>query len=251
VDAQTQIIALLILLIAFVVNALVRRREAGPMRPIGAITALPTMTGESIESSRPLHVALGQATIGDDSTLLTMVGKEFIYYLTRRVAVGDTPPIFSVADSAALPLALATMRRAYGDENRSQPFNVAMGRWYPSGTKSLAYAAAIMAMQVDDQVTGNMLTGRFGVELALILDASNRQNRPSIAVSDLLTGQAVAYVLAQEALIGEEIFAAAGYLSDDVRLANRNIITDYLRYVLVLAIIALAIAVPLLDAAGS
>ncbi len=251
-DAQTQFIGLVVIGVIFIVNALGgRRRQATPLRRISAFEALPTMSGESIEASRPVHVSLGNATLGDDTTLLALVGKEFIYYLTRRVAIGDTPPLFTVADTAALPLALSTLRRAYSDEDRLEAYNFSVARWYPSGAKSLAFAAALMTMQSDDQVTGNVLTGRYGTELALILDASNRRDRPSIAVSDLLQGQAVAYALAKDALIGEEIFAAPGYLSDDVRLINRNVIFDYLRYLLIIVIVAIAIGLPLFELLGS
>ena len=116
----TQAIALTIILVTFVVNALVRLRERQPLRPISAFDTLPKMTGESIEASRPLHVSLGAATIGDESTILAMVGKEFIYYLTREVAIGDAPPIFTVASPAAVPLALSTLRRAYAQEGHTQ-----------------------------------------------------------------------------------------------------------------------------------
>lgn len=240
----TQAIALMIILVTFVINALVRRRERPPLRPISAFDALPKMTGESIEASRPLHVSLGAATIGDESTILAMVGKEFIYYLTREVAIGDAPPIFTVASPAAVPLALSTLRRAYAKEDRLNVYSPINTRWYPSDQKRLAFAAAIMAMQADDEVSGNALVGRYGAELALILDASNRYDRPSIAVSDNLTGQAVAFALAQEALIGEEIFAAPAYLSKDFSEIQRVMTTDVLRYALIAAIVALAIVLP-------
>lgn len=235
-DTTTQAIALIIILITFVLNALVRRRQRTPMRPIKAFDAIPDMTGESIEASRPLHVSIGAASLGEETTIVTLVGREFIYYLTREVAIGDAPPIFTVADTAAIPLAMATLQRAYTDENRTDAFTRLSTRWYPSQSRTLAFAAAITAMQNDDQLSGNVLTGRYGAELALILDASNRYDRPSIAMSDLLAGQAVAVAMSKEALIGEEVFAAPGYLSDDVRLVNRNLVTDGMRYVLIAAI---------------
>lgn len=244
-DASIQLFALITLIITFVVNALVRRTPP-PQRPIRALEALTNMTGESIEASRPLHVSLGQASLGNDSTLLSMVGKEFIYYLVREVSVGDTRPIFTVAETAAIPLALSTLRRAYEDEKRPNWFHAENGRWYPSGARSLAYAAAIMAMHEDDQVSGNMLVGRYGTELALILDISNRKGKPSFAVSDSLEGQAIAYALANEVLIGEEVFAAPAYLSHDNKLLNRNTSMDILRYLLVLTIIVLAILSPIM-----
>ncbi|MDQ7025576.1 MAG: hypothetical protein Q9P01_04185 [Anaerolineae bacterium] len=244
-EATTQFTALILILLVFILNALVRRHDRAQMRRIRAFAIVPQITGESIEANRPLHVSLGGATIGGDTTLLALVGKEFIYYLTREVVIGDASPIFTVSDTTALPLTMDTLRRAYNAEGRSDAFLALSGRWYPSGNR-LAFAAALMTMQADDQVSGNVLTGRYGAELALVLNASNRHKKGSIAVSDRLDGQAVAYALATEALIGEEIFAAPGYLSDDVSLTNRNIVLDRVRWLLILVLIGIPILRPLL-----
>jgi hypothetical protein len=221
------------------VNAVQERRGKIPFRRITAFEALPQLLGESIEASRPLHVSIGSATIGDESTILALASSEFIYYLTRQVAIGDAAPLFTVSEGAAVPLALDTLRRAYAHEGRSKQFNGFSARWYPAGKRSLAFAAALMTMQTDDKLSGNVLVGRFGLEIALVLDAAYQKKRRTIATSDQLEGQAVAYALADEALIGEEVFAAAGYLGDNKNLRYRNLILDTMRGLTIAAIIAL------------
>jgi hypothetical protein len=245
VDLVQQVFAFLIILFALIasvlipfVNALLQRRgERGPLRHIAAFEALPLIVGESIEASRPLHVSIGSATIGDESTILALAGSEFIYYLTREVAIGDASPIFTVSEGAAVPLALDTLRRAYNDENRNRQFNGFAARWYPAGKRSLAFAAALMTMQADDKLSGNVLVGRHGMELALVLDTAYRKKRHTIASSDLLEGQAVAYALADESLIGEEIFAAAGYLGKSKNPYYRTLTLDFMRAAIVVVII--------------
>lgn len=243
-----QLAILLIILLAFLLNgivpfvsAIVQRRERAPLRRIAAFEALPKMLGESIEASRPLHVSLGSASIGDQSTVLSLAASEFIYYLTRQVAIGDASPLFTVSEGAAVPLAMDTLRRAYAHENRSKQFNVFGARWYPAGKRSLAFAAALMSMQADDKISGNILLGSYGSELALILDAAFQKKRQSIASSDLLEGQAIAYALADKTLIGEEVFAAAAYLGQERDLHFRVMTLDALRWLTVIGIIAIAI----------
>ena len=53
-----------------------------------------------------------------------------------------------------------------------------------------------------------MLNGNFGPEIALVLEAAARKRRSSIAGSVDLDEQAVAYAIADRALIGEELFVA-------------------------------------------
>lgn len=236
-----QALGLVILLVVFVANAVVRRREQPPLRPIDAYAKLPEVTAQSIEAGRPLHLSLGSATVGDESTLLAIVGAEFLYYLTREVAIADKSPIITVSDGAAVPLAMDVLRRAHNDEQRPRGFKAFNTRWYPQGSRSLAFATAIMALAGDDRTGLNVLTGSHGIEIALMLDPSNRRNLPSIAVSNQLEGQAVAYAISDYPLIGEEIFAASGYLSDNLKWAKRNLVLDLLRWLLAIAIIALLI----------
>lgn len=236
-----------IILLAFIVNAVARVTERRPMRPLSAMDALPVMIGTSIESSRPLHISTGSTSLGDDSTMLTLLSNEFLYYVTRKIAVGDVPPLFTMSDSAALSIATDTLRRAYTYEKRLSALNsynlvskqLLSIRWYPAGQRSLAFAAALMTLQQDDNVTGNILVGRHGIEIGLILDAAYRNDRPTIATSEQLDGQAIAYGMADHALIGEEIFTASAYLDSGTRLQRRNLAIDLLRGAVVVAILGL------------
>lgn len=240
---EAQGTAILIIILVFVVNAVLtgRRRQNKPtMRPISAFESLPTLAAESIESSRPIHFSAGSAGIGTDSTLLALVNNEFLYQVARRVNMGDASPIFTVTETAALPLYVDTLRRAYQSQDRLRAFSIINVRWYPTGLRSLAFAAGAGAMQGEEQITANVLSGSFGVELVYIIDAATRRNRPVVAGSNRLTGQAVAFALADDVLIGEEMFAAAGYLDDNPAMAQRNIVLDMIRWLLVLALLAIA-----------
>ncbi|MEL6407319.1 MAG: DUF6754 domain-containing protein [Chloroflexota bacterium] len=236
-----------IILLAFIINAVARVTERKPMRPLSAMDALPVMTGTSVESSRPLHISVGSASLGDDSTVLTLLSNEFLYYITRQVAVGDTPPLFTMSDSATLPIATDTLRRAYTYESRLSALNsynplskqLLSLRWYPAGQRSLAFAAALTTLQQDDEVTGNILVGRHGIEIALVLDAAYRNGRPSIATSEQLDGQAIAFGMSDHSLIGEEIFTASAYLHSGTRLQRRNLAIDLLRGIVVATILGL------------
>jgi hypothetical protein len=241
VDTTTQILAWFIILVVFVINAIVRRRTPVPLRRLEALDMVPRLTGASIETNRALHLATGSAGIGDESTMAALVGTEFLYFLTREVAIGDASPLFTVSQTSALPLAVDTLRRAYHDENLSHRFKAFNVRWHPTGSRSLSYAAALMTMQGEDRLGGNVLVGRYGMELALILDAAYRYRLPTIASSTDLDGQAIAYALADAALIGEEVFAAPAYAGDVRKLSKRVIVFDLVRWFLILMILALAV----------
>jgi hypothetical protein len=159
------------------------------------------------------------------------------YQTAERAAIGGIAPILTVSDPTAIPLGQDTLRRAYQSRDLLERYHRGSVRWYPAGARSLAFAAALTATIGDDRVSANILVGSFGPELALVAEASARRNRPVIAASDQLEGQAVAYVLADQPLIGEEIFTAGAYLDESPSHIAGVVTQDVLRILLIIAIL--------------
>jgi hypothetical protein len=217
--------------------SILRRRQAVHLRPIEAYEAIADLTGLSVEAARPLHIAYGNATAGADSTLLALAASEFINQTARQTTIGDAPTIVTANEVSALPLGVDTMRRAYESQKATEQFNEINVRWYPGGENSLAAAAGIMALQTDEKIGAHLLVGSFGAEMALIADIAHRQDRPVLASSDRLEGQAVAYALADYPLLGEEIFQAGSYIGKNDSFKRRTAILDTLRWLTALAIL--------------
>lgn len=235
-NSTLQIVAVLFLLIVFVANALVRRRTQSSQRPLAALDMLPRIASQSVETYQPLHVALSDVALGNRDTVLALVGAEFVYESARALAIGNAPALVTMSDPTMLPLSRDALRRAYQLHKQRTFLNV---RWYPT---ALGLAATATALQRDDRVTGNVFFGNYGAELALPLLAAARHRHPSIAASARLEGQAVAFALADGYLLGEEMFAAAGYLSQDIGLLNRTTTLDVLRWLVVIGVVVWFIA---------
>lgn len=242
-DSTTQYLTIIIFVLALVITIIVtqfvrRRRGLYILRDIPAFQRLPSMIGEAIEQNRPVHVSLGTSGLGGESTLVTLANAELFYQVTRRAVIGTAAPIFTVGDASALPLAQDTLRRAYASRSTISSAPYSSARWYPGGGHSLAFAAALTATIADDHIGANILGGSFGPELALVAEAAARRNQSIIATSDQLEGQAVARVMSDESLIGEEVFAAGAYLGESSTQVGGLVATDILRFLLILAILA-------------
>lgn len=242
-DSTTQYLTIIIFVLALVITIIVtqfvrRRRSLYTLRSIPAFQRLPSMIGEAIEQNRPVHVSLGTSSLGSENTLVTLANAELFYQVTRRAVIGTAAPIFTVGDASALPLAQDTLRRAYASRSTISRMPYSSARWYPGAGHSLAFAAALTATLADDRVGANILGGSFGPELALVAEAAARRNQTIIATSDQLEGQAVARVMSDEILIGEEVFAAGAYLGDSSSQIGGLVTTDILRILLILAILA-------------
>lgn len=245
-DSTIRIVSVLIILLALCLLAggLIvareykkRRRQSFPLRPIAAYAAVPLLVGQSIESSRPLHLSSGSAGLGGSSTLLAVAAAELFYQMAQRAVIGDVSPVITTSDATALPLAQDTLRRAYQVRGREDRFQYGSVRWYPAGRRSLAFAAALTATMGDDSAASNVLVGSFGPELALVMDSAARRRLPTIASSDQLEGQAIAFALTDTPLIGEEMFVAGAYLGEEGGSMALALALDALRWIVVLAML--------------
>jgi hypothetical protein len=231
------------------INAFLKRRATLVQRPIDAYAAVPALTSASIEDGRPIHISFGSAAPGLDSTPLALATADFAYYTAQRITLGDAMPLFTLTEPSGLPLAFDTMRRAYEARGPEavERFNLmrkkrAGVRWYPAGTQSLAFAGGVTAMQSEERITTHFFLGRQGVELALMAEAAQRKGHTVVAGSDQLAGQAVAYAMADYALIGDEIFAGGAYVGQTPELLRRNRVMDGLRVSMIAVLVALAVA---------
>jgi hypothetical protein len=241
VDSTTQILTVLILLITMVLVVIItqfarRRRSLYVLRPLPAYRLIPTAIGESIEANRPVHISLGAAGLGGFETLTALAAAELAYQAASRAIIGGVSPIVTISDPTALPLAQDTLRRAAAARGLLKSGAARDARWYPAGSSGLAFAAALSGMLPDDRVAASILVGSFGTELALIAETSARRGQRLIAGTDTLQGQAVAYVMADAPLIGEEIYMAGAYLGDSAVQMAGAVVQDILRWLLILAI---------------
>jgi len=184
-----------------------RRARRRLQRQLAGMDQIPLWITQGIESSMPLHLSFGGSGIGGDSTPAALAEAEFYHHVIGRANASDMPPIVTMSAPATIPLAQDVVRRAWREGN-----TLSRAQWYPP---DLAYAGAVAASAAAEEPAAHIMAGRFGAELALMLDSADRRGQPSLAVSERLDGQAVAFAMADHVLIGEELFAAPSAVSQD------------------------------------
>src|SRR5258708_5728264 len=209
-NALIYVIILLVLVITAI--AAIRARSI-QLRRIPAYASMPLTVGEAVESDKAIHVSFGSSAVRETSTISAVAGAGILYYLAERAALADKPPLVTMSDPVTLALGLDTLRRAYKAGQSLRKYRVTMARWYPQGPQSMAFAAGAGAAMLDENVSTNVLVGRFGPELMLIAESAIRYERFMVAQSDQIDGQAVGYVVSDMPLIGEELYAGSAYLA--------------------------------------
>ena len=214
--------------------SLLRGKKSPVFRDIPAFTRLRQAVGLVVEDGSRLHVSLGRGALTTPQSASALAGLALLRQLANLTSAGDQPPIVTSGDATLAILSQDTLLAA-ANISEWATFDSTAGRL--TGLTPFSYAAGAIPVIRDENVTANILMGNFGVEVALLNDAIERENAFVLAGSDNLTAQAVIYASAQEPLIGEEIYAAVAYVESGPLHTASLTVQDILRWLIVTAIL--------------
>jgi hypothetical protein len=222
-----------------------RRRELGlALRPIPAYDALKRLLAGAAEAGRPVHISIGIAGAGNASTADTTAGLYALAFLADRAAVSAIPPIVTVTDPTALPLAQDQLRRAYQRQGYPDEYDPRQARFIaPSiNRRATAYAAGVMDVLRHERVMANVMLGAFGDEFLLMGETGAQQNLLQAGGTSNPFVLPFVYTSVAQPLYGEEIYAAGAYLSAQPGHIGSLLAQDALRAVFVLMMILAVLA---------
>ena len=241
---MTPIIILAALLVLVVLLYLLTRSvQAGRtavLRPMTSYEGLTGQIGRAIESGRQLHLTLGQASLVGSANPTSVSAMAVLDSLARDGCANGTPPLVTVGEGTLLPLAQGSIQHALSEANRSGDFDLSLTQFVAHDTDPFAYSAGVGAL-LQQRVASNIMMGRFGPELAIIAAAANRQTVEPVIGTDDPTALAVAVAMADDVLIGEELFATGAYLQGSPSQIASLQLQDILRWVVVLFILGTAV----------
>lgn len=227
---------LLILLTVGMMLAFAARRggAARSAREVRAFSRLREAIGRAVEEGTRLHLSSGHGGVITPQSASTLAALTLLRRAADLTSASDRPPVATAGESLTTLLADDLLQAAYRTATGLQaPF--IGGRL--SGLTPFSYAAGALPVMYDEAVSANILLGHFGLEAALLTDAAERKHAFTIAGSDSLSAQSVFYATAEEALLGEDLYAASAYLHPaPMHLASLRA-QDVLRWLIVLIVL--------------
>ncbi|MBL0346886.1 DUF6754 domain-containing protein [Candidatus Villigracilis affinis] len=212
-----------------------KRKSPAKLRDIPALTRLFRTLGLSVEDGTRLHISLGRGSFLDSRGGSGLAGLAVLRYIAERTSVSDEPAVASAGDPALGLLAQDTLQAGYQAAGVEELYVPTTGR--VTGLTPFGYAAGAMNISQNENVSTNIMLGHFGPEAALLAEASDRENITVIGASDDLAGQAVLFANTQDALIGEELFAAGAYLGAGASHTASLTVQDILRWTIIVALL--------------
>ena len=180
-----------------------------PIRTIQGLTFIDDAIGRATEMGRPVHFTTGCGGLVAD----TMAAFAVLEYVARQAARYNAALIVTNSQPVVQPITEDIVRSAYASEGHLESYKPGNVR-YLSDTMQ-AYVSGVWGIMEREQVAANIMMGYFFAESLLLAEGGNRVGAFQVA-GTASTPQLPFFVAACDyTLIGEELFAAGAYLSEN------------------------------------
>ena len=191
------------------------RGKPPTLRKLAAIDALEEVVGRASETGRPVLFTpgFGGGYLRGDYAYSTLAGMSIMTYTARlSVRLGAKfMSMFAMPD--AIPLARALIQEGLRMEGRPEEWKEEMVQF--ASPMQFAYSNEVIATMSRDKVGGVVFVGPYWAEALIFAEVSNTVGAMSVAGTDQYAQLPFFVGVCDYTLIGEEMYAAGAYLSND------------------------------------
>ncbi|HHW17894.1 MAG TPA: hypothetical protein GXX30_03200 [Firmicutes bacterium] len=228
---------LLVVIIGCLLYSMWRAKKGRPIsiRKIAGLDAIEEAIGRSTEMGRPVHYCPGIGGIGAVEAPQTFAGLAIMSHVARLTAKFDVPIIVTIRQPEVFPMAEETVRQAYLEEGKGDAYEPSNIRFLSS--QQFAYAAALFGIMAREKPAANFMMGAFWAEALMLAEVGSEVGALQITGTAQLSQVPFFVASSDYTLIGEELFAAAAYLSRDQMQLGSILGQDLAKVIVALLII--------------
>lgn len=202
------------------------------MRPLAGLEAVDEAIGRATEMGKPILYSAGRGKMERPATIASM---NILGSVAEKVAEYNTPLIFPNNDPVTMAVAQEVTYEGYsraGHPDNYNPDNI-----FFVTDSQFGYAAAVDGIILRQEPATNLFFGTFEAESLILAETGNTIGAIQIAGTDSTIQMSFFVVTCDYVLLGEELFAASGYLSQDPQVLGSLKGSDYTKIIIVLVMI--------------
>jgi len=203
-------------LLSFFVLWFISRAKAGQkffIRRLAGLEAIEEGIGRATEMGKPVLYIPGMRDMDDVQTIASMV---ILRRVAKKVAEYDTPLLVPSRMPVAFSTAQEVVKQAYAEAGRPDAFNPDNMPYITM--EQFGYAAAVNGIMMRQKPGTCLFLGAFYAESLMLAETGHSIGAIQIAGTAMPTQLPFFVAACDYTLIGEELFAASAYLSDEPRL---------------------------------
>jgi hypothetical protein len=198
------------LLLFFIWRA--RRGAALFVRKIAGLSAVDEAIGRATEMGRPILYlpSGGLSAVSDIQTLASLV---ILGRVAGKAAEYETPLLVPCSDPLVMTLAQEIVRASCLNAGRPDAYRAERIRYLTN--EQFAYTAGVDGMMLREKPAANFMIGTFYAESLILAETGYATGAIQIAGTAMITQLPFFVAACDYTLIGEEIYAASAYLSQE------------------------------------
>jgi len=230
---------LVCVLTLMIVTLMSRRDKPFYIRPIKGLEAVDEAVGRATEMGKPVLFTPGWG--GDIQRPTTIAALNILRYVAAKTAEYRCDLYFPTHDPVIMAAAEEVVRESYIEQGQADMYN-ADNVFYTSSSQ-LGYAAAVDGVVSRYKPAAIFLLGTFEGEALILAETGNSVGAMQVAGTDSTIQLSFFMVACDFTLIGEELFAASGYLTKDAKILSSVKVQDFLKIAIVALLFVGAIMV--------
>jgi hypothetical protein len=155
----------------------------------------------------------GLSTISDIATIASLT---ILRRVAKKVAEYDVPIIVPNRNPVVYTVCHEVVKEAYLDAGRPDAFDP--DRVFYVTDSQFAYVAAVNGIMMRERTATNFYLGMFWAESLILAETGSRAGSIQIAGTDAITQLPFFITTCDYTLIGEELYAASAYLSQEPKI---------------------------------
>lgn len=214
---KTTLLVITVLFSAAVLVSIGRARARGGLfiRRIAGLEAVEEAVGRATEMGRAVLFVPG---INDMDDVQTLAGLAILGTIARTVAAYDAPLLVPTARSLVMSAARETVREAYLAAGRPDAYREDRV-WYVTDAQ-FGYVAAVDGLMVRQRPAAIFFMGAFFAESLMLAETGNSIGAIQVAGTAMPAQLPFFVASCDYTLIGEELFAATAYLTQEPRMVG-------------------------------
>lgn len=211
------------------------------LRRIPALDAIDEAVGRATEMGGPVHFACGEGHLTDLWAPMLIAGMSVGRHVAKKAAEVGAKLIWTVNQSDAVPLISDIITTEYQLQDRLDELDISYSLRYLSDN-DYAWAAGTWEIFESEGVVSNIMAGGFSAMALPMVSVSAQYGHLQVAGTGAIAQLPWFAAVCDFAIIGEDLFAAGAYLSEDPVLISNIVVQDLVKtftlIVIVLGLIA-------------
>lgn len=223
------IFLVLIIVITFIIFQTSKTRPMGKIYKIPGLDAFDEAIGRAAEMGRPVSFTTGKSFLTGESAPAKLAGYSSMSYVAKKAATMGTEFYSMYQDAAELPIIDDIVRTAYTEAGKLGDYKPENLLYQPRRAMELEYISSITRLQS----AAIFSIGSFSYEAVMWFEQGARIG--AIQIGGTTAISQIPYMVAafDYTMLGEEIFAAGAYLSNDKKLISDILGHDLIKYYII------------------